>query len=82
MNESSTWRSRARRQTGRAPRTFDDSVASPCVKVCSLDDAAVCVGCFRSADEIRDWMILDRPGKLAVLERAAARRAAAGHGHR
>jgi predicted Fe-S protein YdhL (DUF1289 family) len=50
--------------------------------VCSLDDAAVCVGCFRSADEIRDWMILDRPGRLAVLERAAARRSAAGPGRR
>ena len=33
-------------------------VPSPCVKVCRLDDDGFCIGCKRSTDEIRDWMIM------------------------
>ena len=33
-------------------------VPSPCVKVCRLDDDGFCIGCKRSIDEIRDWMIM------------------------
>lgn len=62
------------RRTNRPAREFDHSVPSPCVSVCSLDERDVCIGCLRSADEIRDWMILDRGQKLEVLERVAARR--------
>jgi len=42
--------------------------------VCQLDNQSVCVGCHRSQDEIRDWMIATRDEKLAILERVAARR--------
>ncbi len=67
---------RGRRRTGRPRRTFDQSVPSPCIAVCTLDDDDVCIGCLRTADEIREWMILEREEKLAVLERVRARRAA------
>lgn len=77
MNDS---RSGGRRRTGRPPRVFDQSVPSPCIQVCTLDDDNVCIGCYRSADEIREWMIMDRPAKLEVLERVRARRRAAGDG--
>jgi predicted Fe-S protein YdhL (DUF1289 family) len=33
------------------------TVPSPCIKVCRIDDG-LCVGCKRTLDEIRDWMIL------------------------
>lgn len=55
-------------------RQFDDSVPSPCVQICRYDGGDLCVGCLRSPDEIRDWMIMTRAEKLAVLERIEQRR--------
>ncbi|MBX6323178.1 MAG: DUF1289 domain-containing protein [Rhodospirillaceae bacterium] len=52
---------------------------SPCIGVCRLDDVTGwCVGCFRTIDEIRDWMIMAPDERRAVLSRVAGRRAAAG----
>jgi predicted Fe-S protein YdhL (DUF1289 family) len=28
---------------------------SPCVSVCRVSDENICMGCFRSLDEISDW---------------------------
>lgn len=50
------------------------SPRSPCIDVCALDAEDICSGCFRSADEIRDWVLLDDAGKRAVLRAAAQRR--------
>ncbi|MEM7379044.1 MAG: DUF1289 domain-containing protein [Pseudomonadota bacterium] len=61
------------RRRRRARPQIDTSVPSPCVAICQLDAQSLCVGCRRSQDEIRDWMILSREEKLAVLERVAAR---------
>lgn len=55
----------------------DTGVASPCIGVCTLDEADVCVGCWRSAAEITDWSVLDDRQRRAVLERADARYRAA-----
>jgi predicted Fe-S protein YdhL (DUF1289 family) len=33
------------------------STPSPCVKICRIEDG-YCVGCLRTVDEIRDWMIM------------------------
>ena len=52
-------------------------VPSPCVRLCTLDDADICIGCFRSLDEIKDWSRLDNPGRRAILSAAEQRRAAA-----
>lgn len=40
---------RSKRQIGK--------VESPCIKVCQIKDG-YCTGCFRTIDEIRDWMIM------------------------
>jgi predicted Fe-S protein YdhL (DUF1289 family) len=59
--------------------TADDSVPSPCVSVCAvLESARVCIGCFRTLDEIAEWSLLDAAGKRAVLAALPARRAALG----
>ena len=50
---------------------------SPCISVCLLDDSDICVGCFRSADEITDWFMADAQGKRDILARAEKRRDAA-----
>jgi predicted Fe-S protein YdhL (DUF1289 family) len=53
-------------------------VGSPCVSVCLLNDDDVCVGCFRSAGEITDWVMLDDLGRRQVLELSRERMRAAG----
>jgi predicted Fe-S protein YdhL (DUF1289 family) len=51
-----------------------DHVASPCVKVCALDpDTGLCRGCYRSLQEIADWLEMTVDEKRATLERAAER---------
>ena len=48
-------------------RQWDTSVPSPCVSICTYGGDGNCEGCMRNADEIRDWMIMTREQKLAVL---------------
>ncbi len=45
------------------------STPSPCVKVCEIDDDGFCLGCKRTVDEIRDWMIMsDYEQQLLLCE--------------
>ncbi len=63
-----------RRRRAREGR-FDTTIPSPCIAVCQMDaDSRYCIGCRRSLDEIRDWMIMTATEKQAVLERLRARR--------
>jgi predicted Fe-S protein YdhL (DUF1289 family) len=53
-----------------------EQVPSPCVKVCALDPhSGYCVGCFRTIDEVANWLEMSAEDKRAVLERVAQRRA-------
>ena len=54
--------------------TRQAEVASPCVDICVLDEADVCMGCYRSAQEITNWSQLDPAGRRAVLDSARERR--------
>jgi len=57
----------------------DENVPSPCVSVCvMLEPAGVCIGCFRTLDEIAQWSVLDANAKRLVLAALPARRAALG----
>jgi predicted Fe-S protein YdhL (DUF1289 family) len=51
-------------------------VESPCIKVCVLDAASVCIGCGRTIDEIAGWSRMSSAEQLAACERAAQRREA------
>ncbi len=53
-------------------------IQSPCNKICTLNDAGVCVGCGRSRNEIGSWSQLSDADKKRVVERAAARLEAMG----
>ena len=54
-----------------------EHVASPCISVCVLDaDGALCLGCFRTLDEIAAWSLLDADTKRGVLAALPERRAA------
>jgi predicted Fe-S protein YdhL (DUF1289 family) len=52
---------------------------SPCVSICRLDDATgYCIGCLRTIDEIRDWIIMMPAEREAVLRKLDGRRQSAG----
>ncbi len=53
-----------------------EPVASPCISVCVMDaSGGLCIGCFRTLDEIAAWSVLDAGAKRAVLAALPARRA-------
>ena len=54
-----------------------DQVTSPCVSVCELDaNGRICVGCFRTLDEIAAWGSLDATEKRRIVAELPARKAA------
>lgn len=48
-------------------------VSSPCISVCLLDNNDVCVGCYRTADEITEWMDGDEQTRRRILEKSRQR---------
>jgi hypothetical protein len=51
-------------------------VKSPCVAVCALDEDDICLGCYRTADEITDWFMASDDEKRAIVRRSEERRLA------
>lgn len=50
------------------------TIDSPCIGVCSMDDlSGLCMGCFRTMDEIQNWWDMDDAGKQTVIEQASVR---------
>lgn len=47
---------------------------SPCVRNCCLNDDDVCLGCFRTLQEICQWSQADHETRLQVLRNAEQRR--------
>ena len=54
-------------------------VKSPCVAICALDENDVCIGCYRTGQEITDWGEMDNEKKRAVLKKVAQREQATGN---
>lgn len=52
----------------------EPKVESPCVRNCCLDDADVCMGCFRTLREICDWHSASEAEKRETLKRCEERR--------
>ena len=56
------------RRRPRPIRNIDHSIPSPCIRVCQFSqDDLVCKGCYRSQDEVRNWMIMNSQEKLDCL---------------
>ena len=51
-------------------------VQSPCVEICALDDKDMCIGCYRTANEIIEWFSASDERKREVLVTVGERRAA------
>lgn len=54
----------------------DLPVKSPCIEVCSLNDRDVCIGCYRTANEIIEWFSASDQRKREILTAVVERRAA------
>ena len=55
------------------------SVASPCTSVCIVDQVSgLCIGCFRTLDEIAGWIDFSATEKRSVIAALAARRTESG----
>jgi predicted Fe-S protein YdhL (DUF1289 family) len=64
-----------------------DEVESPCVRICVVHpQARICVGCYRSIDEIASWsrlsnderraIVTDLPGRAGLVAKRRGGRAA------
>ncbi|WP_199611078.1 DUF1289 domain-containing protein [Flocculibacter collagenilyticus] len=49
------------------------TVSSPCVSCCKLDENDICMGCYRSMNEIANWSQSNDEYKLQVLEHVKER---------
>ena len=49
-------------------------VESPCIRVCTLDDDDVCLGCFRDIAEICAWSGASDDERRLILEVSEVRR--------
>jgi predicted Fe-S protein YdhL (DUF1289 family) len=50
---------------------------SPCTKICTLDQAGLCIGCLRTVAEIASWISMSSDAQwqlLGVLEERRRRR--------
>ena len=51
----------------------DKPLKSPCISLCTLDEDDVCVGCFRTVNEITQWLRMDDEQRYVVLEKCRER---------
>lgn len=48
-------------------------VLSPCVGICALDDNDICIGCYRSGQEISVWGKVSDEEKKEILRNVQKR---------
>jgi predicted Fe-S protein YdhL (DUF1289 family) len=59
----------------RAPVPAPRSIATPCVKVCFVDEeSGLCLGCYRTLAEIADWASLTDDARTRVMAELPSRR--------
>ena len=52
------------------------SASTPCIQICQIDaDSRLCIGCWRSLDEIAAWSSLTEEQRLAVMASLPDRKA-------
>jgi predicted Fe-S protein YdhL (DUF1289 family) len=48
-------------------------IKSPCVNICCLDEKDICLGCYRSCDEICKWGAMNNEQRKNVMKKVAER---------
>ncbi len=54
--------------------TAGNTPASPCIRQCCLDEQDICVGCFRTINEIIHWSASSNAEKIQIIERCKERK--------
>ncbi|MBQ4852633.1 DUF1289 domain-containing protein [Pseudoalteromonas sp. MMG012] len=54
--------------------TLTQSIDIPCVRRCCLDNNDVCIGCYRTLQEILDWHELSTEQKHSVIQQCNQRK--------
>jgi len=62
-----------RMMKGESLNTLVEEPASPCVSICVLDEEQICLGCYRSLDEITQWFGASVDDKNEILNNAKKR---------
>lgn len=55
------------------------TITSPCCGVCALDEDDVCVGCYRTGEEITQWGGMTDEQRKDVLKKVGERERSAGN---
>ncbi|MCG9784065.1 DUF1289 domain-containing protein [Vibrio brasiliensis] len=50
------------------------TVAQPCIRHCCLDENDVCLGCYRTLEEILNWSASSNEEKRAILDLCQTRK--------
>lgn len=50
------------------------NIAKPCIRQCCLNDDDICMGCFRTLDDMRIWHKSSDEEKLEMLKIAGMRK--------
>ncbi|WAK03539.1 DUF1289 domain-containing protein [Methylobacter sp. YRD-M1] len=50
------------------------SILSPCIRQCCLNKDDICLGCFRSLEEIISWAKVDEETRQQFFKKAEIRR--------
>jgi uncharacterized protein len=50
--------------------------STPCINVCKLDEDGVCIGCFRTIEEISSWSQLSEEQRQALMQVSLLRQSA------
>lgn len=57
------------------PPSDQTEIQSPCIGVCTMSEAGLCLGCYRTIEEIREWWDMlpaQRSQLMDVLEERQA----------
>ncbi len=49
------------------------TIQKPCIRKCCLNDKDICMGCFRSFEDMKIWRSATADEKLEILRRAKLR---------
>jgi len=50
-----------------------NEVASPCVSICVLNEDDICVGCYRTGEEVTRWWGMSNEEKELTIEKSKER---------
>jgi len=60
---------------------FKKKIKSPCQLICTYDEDRICIGCYRSLEEVANWDGYTEEEKRKVLDNTMKRREEKGGGY-